>query len=88
MREPRDTFLQIVEMVLVGHGIRYDRMENTIDLANEILDAIVTTSGTAEQAVTIIMNETLEGYGVDKTLTPYNAGFIVGAARQTLALDS
>lgn len=88
MRNPRQTFLQLIEMVLVGHGIRYDQLENTIDLADEILDAIVISSDSAEQVVSMMMNDALKRYNVQSDLTKYNLGFIVGAAKQTLEQEN
>lgn len=88
MRDPRQTFLQLIEMVLVGHGVRYEQLENTIDLADEILDAIVTSSDTAEQVVHMMMNDALKRYNIESDLTKYNLAFIVGAAKQTLEQEN
>jgi hypothetical protein len=77
-----EKFLQIIEMVLVGHGVPMTKLVNTIDLAEELL--VEVRDGASVEKVGEIMTETLVGYGVEQPLTPFNAAFIHGAAEKII----
>lgn len=80
MTNPR--MLEIVEMLLVGHGVAMDQFEDTMGLADEIMEKVEQGGSIAD--VRQIFAEGLAFYGYDKGCTHFNAVLLHGAAERLI----
>lgn len=80
----RENFLQMVEMILVGQGVKMEDLQNTRDLSDEILE-MVGNGGNAE-AVGLLMREGLMAYPnvTPTSLSPFMADVIRSAALRVI----
>lgn len=80
----RENFTQMIEMILVGHGVKMEDLQNTRDLSDEILE-MVGNGGNAE-AVGLLMRDGLMAYPnvVPTPLSPFMADVIRSAALRVI----